>query len=84
MKLSTDFHLTLVTERDGGRVLVYNIVVFWFVIAARVISVGVPCRVFVTSVYLLKALHVTREVKNKSTHIFIIINIIIIMNAQPV
>lgn len=83
MKLSTDFHLTLVMERDGGRVLVYNIVVFWFVIAARVISVGVPCRVFVMSVYLLKALHVTREVKNKSTHIFIIINIII-MNAQPV
>ena len=63
--------------------LVYNIVVFWFVIAARVISVGVPCRVFVMCVYLFKALHVTREVKNKSTDIVIIINIII-MNAQPV
>lgn len=50
-------------------------------IAAQVVSVGVPCRVFVMSVYLFKALHVTRELK--STHIFIIINIII-MNAQPV
>lgn len=59
----------------------WYIVVFWFMIAAQVVSVGVPCRVFVMSVYLFKALHVTRELK--STHIFIIINIII-MNAQPV